>query len=94
MAPGIASIDLIKIIAFKTLRPLNNFVLIKNAKPLTESKGEFINHVSTKDQLNFGTVESVGPGRTNENGKFNSISVKRGDTVLFTEYGCSKVSLG
>jgi len=81
-------------IAFKKLVPLMNRVLVKKAEPLTKSKGGILLPESNKDQLNFGTVVAVGPGRTYENGQIKPISVKEGDTVLLPEYGGSKVTLG
>lgn len=81
-------------IAFKKLRPLMNRVLIKKAEPLTKTKGGILLPESKQEQLNFGTVIAVGPGRTLENGQLRACLVKEGDTVLLPEYGGSKVTLG
>jgi chaperonin GroES len=81
-------------IAFKKLRPLMNRILIKKAEPLTKSKGGILLPDSQKDQLNFGTVVAVGPGRFLDNGQVRPCTVKEGDTVLLPEYGGSKVTLG
>jgi chaperonin GroES len=55
-------------IAFKKLRPLMNRVLIKKTEPLTKTKGGILLPESKQEQLNFGTVIAVGPGRTLDNG--------------------------
>jgi chaperonin GroES len=81
-------------IAFKKLRPLMNRVLIKKSEPLTKTKGGILLPESKAEQLNFGTVVAVGPGRTLDNGQLKPIAVKEGDTVLLPEYGGSKVTLG
>lgn len=81
-------------IAFKKLRPLMNRVVIKKAEPLTKSKGGILLPESQSEQLNFGTVISVGPGKHLENGSVRPCFVKEGDTVLLPEYGGSKVTLG
>ena len=81
-------------IAFKKLRPLMNRVLIQKAEPLTKTKGGILLPESSKDQLNFGVVVAVGPGRALDNGTLRPVSVKEGDTVLLPEYGGSKVTLG
>lgn len=81
-------------IAFKKLRPLMNRVLIKKSEPLTKTKGGILLPESKAEQLNFGTVIAVGPGRTLDNGQLKPIAVKEGDTVLLPEYGGSKVTLG
>lgn len=81
-------------IAFKKLRPLMNRVLIKKAEPLTKSKGGILLPESNKEQLNFGIVIAVGPGRALDNGTLRPCTVKEGETVLLPEYGGSKVTLG
>ena len=81
-------------IAFKKLRPLMNRVLIKKAEPLTKTKGGILIPESKQEQLNFGVVIAVGPGRTLDNGTLRPCSVKEGETVLLPEYGGNKVTLG
>lgn len=81
-------------IAFNKLRPLMNRVLIKKADILTKTKGGILLPEKSGEQLNFGTVIAVGPGKTMENGSIRSCFVKEGDTVLLPEYGGSKVTLG
>ena len=81
-------------IAFKKLRPLMNRVLIKKTEPLTKTKGGILLPESKQEQLNFGVVIAVGPGRFLDNGQLKPVSVKEGDTVLLPEYGGSKVTLG
>ncbi len=81
-------------IAFKKLRPLMNRVLIKKTEPLTKTKGGILLPESKQEQLNFGIVVAVGPGRVLDNGTVRPVSVKEGETVLLPEYGGSKVTLG
>ena len=81
-------------IAFKKLRPLMNRVLIKKDAPLTKTKGGILLPESKQEQLNFGVVVAVGPGRFLDNGQLRPVSVKEGDTVLLPEYGGSKITLG
>ena len=80
-------------IAFKKLRPLMNRVLVKKAEPLTKTKGGILLPESKQDQLNFGVVVAVGPGRHLDNGQLKPVTVKEGDTVLLPEYGGSRVTL-
>ena len=80
-------------IAFHKLRPLMNRILVKKAEPLSKTKGGILLPERNQDQLNFGTVIAVGPGRHLENGQLRPILVKEGDTVLLPEYGGSKVTL-
>lgn len=55
-------------IAFKKLRPLFNRVLIKKADPITKTKGGILLPENKAEQLNFGVVVAVGPGKHLENG--------------------------
>ena len=80
-------------LAFKTIRPLLNRVVIKKAEALTKTKGGIILTSGKEERLNFGTVMAVGPGKTLENGALRETLVKVGDTVLLPEYGGAKVTL-
>ena len=80
-------------LAFKTLRPLLNRVVVKKAMADTVTKGGIILTSKNEERLNFGTVIAVGPGKTMENGTLRATLVKVGDTVLLPEYGGSKVTL-
>jgi len=71
-----------------------NRVLVKKAEPLTKSKGGILLPESKGEQLNFGKVLAVGPGRTLDNGTVRPCTVKEGETVLLPEYGGQKVTLG
>jgi chaperonin GroES len=71
-----------------------NRVLIKKADPLTKTKGGILLPESKQEQLNFGTVVAVGPGRVLDNGQLRPATVKEGEVVLLPEYGGSKVILG
>jgi chaperonin GroES len=80
-------------IAFHKLRPLMNRILVRKTEPITKTKGGIILPDSKGEQLNFGVVVAVGPGRHLDNGQLRPVFVKEGDTVLLPEYGGSKVTL-
>ena len=80
-------------LAFRTLRPLLNRVVVKKAEALTKSKGGIILTSGKEERLNIGTVMAVGPGKILEDGSVRATMVKVGDTVLLPEYGGSKVTL-
>ena len=46
-----------------------------------------------KERPEKALVISVGPGRTDDNGKKIPMNVKKGDKVLFTKYGPSEVKI-
>lgn len=80
-------------LAFKTLRPLLNRVVIKKAEALQKTKGGIILTSGKEEKLNYGTVIACGPGKNLDDGKTRPIMVKVGDIVLLPEYGGSKVIL-
>ena len=80
-------------LAFKTLRPLLNRVVVRKAEALTKTKGGIILTSGKEEKLNQGEVLAVGPGKTLESGQLRATMVKVGDTVLLPEYGGSKVVL-
>ena len=80
-------------LAFRTLRPLLNRVVVKKAEALTKTKSGIILTGGKEERLNFGVVLAVGPGKNLEDGSLRTTLVKVGDTVLLPEYGGSKVTL-
>ena len=80
-------------LAFRTLRPLLNRVIVKKAEAITKTKGGIILTSKAEEKLNFGEVIAVGPGKSLDDGSVRETLVKVGDTVLLPEYGGSKVVL-
>ena len=80
-------------LAFKTLRPLLNRVVVRKAEAISKTKGGIILTSGKEEKLNQGTILAVGPGKTLENGSVRKTMVNVGDTVLLPEYGGSKVIL-
>ena len=81
-------------LAFRTLRPLLNRVVVKKAAAETKTKaGIILTSGKNEDKLNFGTIMAVGPGKTLDDGSVRETLVKVGDTVLLPEYGGSRVTL-
>ena len=79
-------------IAFKKLRPLLNRIVVKKPDSQKVSKGGII--LKSQEQVNWGTVVAVGPGRVMDDGKLREMTVKVGDAVLLPEYGGSTIKLG
>jgi chaperonin GroES len=48
---------------------------------------------STKEKPEQGTVVAVGPGKKNDEGKVVPLSVKVGDTIMFSKYGYDEVKI-
>ena len=81
-------------LAYKTLKPMLNRIVVKKAEAVTKTKAGIILTSSKQgEQLNQGVVVAIGPGKQLDNGTIRAVSVKVGDTVLLPEYGGSKVTL-
>ena len=80
-------------LAFKTLKPLLNRVVIKKAVAETKTKAGIILTSGKADATSYGVVVATGPGKILDNGELRPISVQVGDTVLLPEYGGAKISM-
>lgn len=72
------------------IKPLGNRVLVQRAKAQT-TKGGILLPDSAQQKPKEGTVVAVGPGKTDDNGKTHSLSLKVGDRVLFSAYSGTEV---
>lgn len=76
------------------LIPLRDMVVIEPQTPneITES-GIVIPDTADKDAPQQGKVVAVGLGRVSEDGSRVDMEVKKGDIVLFSKYGPTKVKI-
>ncbi|MFI0435687.1 MAG: co-chaperone GroES [Parachlamydiaceae bacterium] len=72
------------------IKPLGNRVLVQRSKAQT-SKGGILLPDSAQERPREGTVLAAGPGKTNEQGQLEPISVKIGDRILFGSYAGTEV---
>ena len=72
------------------IKPLGNKVLIKRAAAQTSKGGIFLPD-SAQEKPKQGEVIAVGPGKQNDEGKFEPLNVAKGDTVLFGGYAGREV---
>ena len=74
------------------INPLGDRVVIE---PVKEKGGKlksgiYLPETVDKERPEQGIVVAVGPGKLLEDGKRTPVSVKKGDTVLFTTYNSAK----
>lgn len=79
------------------IKPLSDRVLIE---PISSEEVKKFGKVSIvmpqtadKERPEQGRVVAVGPGRVDECGKRIPMSVRKGDTVLFTKYGPNEIKI-
>ena len=78
-----------------SIRPLADRVVVKPADKNEEkllASGIIIPETVDKERPAKGTVVAVGPGKQ-EDGKLIPVSVKVGDTVLFSKYGYDEIKI-
>ncbi len=72
------------------LKPLGNRVLVQRSKVKT-SKGGIILPDTAQEKPKEGKVVACGPGKMNDDGQLEPMSVKIGDVVLFSAYAGTEV---
>ncbi len=72
------------------LKPLGNRVLVQRSKVKT-TKGGILLPDTAQEKPKEGKVIAAGPGKMNEDGSIESMSVKVGDTILFGSYAGTEV---
>ena len=79
------------------IKPLADRVLIEPLSDEERTKktksGIIIPDTAEKEKPQEGRVAAVGNGKTLESGKIVSLSVKKGDRVLFSKYGPSEIKV-
>jgi chaperonin GroES len=77
-----------------TIRPLGDRVLVKRAEAEERTAGGILLPESAKDKPKEGTIISIGEGRTLDDGKKSTFSVKVNDRILFSAYAGTEVKYG
>jgi len=75
------------------IRPLNNRILVKRMEEESTTKGGIIIPDTAKEKPQKGTVVAVGPGRRDDKGVRIPIEVREGDSVLFSKYAGSEITI-
>ena len=77
------------------IQPVNDYILIEPEKAEEKTaSGIYIPDTADKDKPQQGKVIAVGPGKIGKDGEREELSVKEGDTVLYSKYGPTEVKLG
>ncbi|SCA64051.1 10 kDa chaperonin [Chlamydiales bacterium SCGC AG-110-P3] len=74
------------------VRPLNNRVLVKRSEA-PKTKGGILLPDSAQEKPKEGTVIAAGPGKANEEGVVEPLTVTEGDRVLFSSYAGTEVTM-
>jgi len=75
-----------------TIKPLENRVLVRRSKA-KQSKGGIFIPDSAQEKPREGEVVEIGPGKHNEKGTLEPMTVKKGDRVMFGPYSGTDVKV-
>ena len=76
-----------------TIVPLGDRVLIRRTEAETTTKGGILLPDSAKEKHKEGKIIAVGKGRLLDNGKHATLTVKKGDRVIFSSYAGTEVKI-
>ena len=76
------------------VKPLEDRIVVEPNEAETTTVSGLVIPDTAKEKPQQGTVLHVGPGRTTDDGKVVPLGVSIGDTVLYSKYGGTEVSLG
>ncbi len=76
------------------VKPLEDRIVVEPNEAETTTVSGLVIPDTAKEKPQQGTVLHVGPGRTTDDGKVVPLGVSVGDTVLYSKYGGTEVSLG
>jgi len=80
-----------------SIKPLGDRVLVEplsEEERLTKTKSGIVLPDSVdKEKVDRGTVVEVGPGRISDDGRKIPMTVKKGQTVVFSEFSAEKIKV-
>ena len=75
------------------IRPLGDKVVVKAQTQEEKTAGGIVLPDTAKEKPQQGKVVSVGPGRVLDDGTRGKMTVKKGDTVIYSKYGGNEIKL-
>ena len=73
------------------IRPLADKVLVERLEAETTTSGGIVLPDSAKEKPQRGKIVNVGTGKLLDDGTYQELQVKKGDTVLFTSYAGTEI---
>jgi len=75
------------------LKPLSDRVIVKQSEAETKTASGILLPDSAKEKPTKGKVISIGPGKTDDNGKRHELNVRVGDNVYYGKYSGTDVEV-
>ena len=76
------------------IRPLADKVLVERLEAETTTSGGIVLPDSAKEKPQRGKIVNLGTGKLLDDGTYQKLQVKKGDTVLFTSYAGTEIKAG
>ncbi len=75
------------------IKPLSDKVLVQRLEAEKKTAGGIVLPDTAKEKPKKGKVIAVGKGKMLDDGSLRKMSVKKGDTVLFTSYAGTEIKM-
>tara|TARA_Y100000590_G_scaffold406945_1_gene496700 strand:- start:422 stop:706 length:285 start_codon:yes stop_codon:yes gene_type:complete len=75
------------------LKPLSDRIVVKAHEAEEKTASGIILPDTAKEKPQMGEILAVGPGKTNDTGTINKMSLKKGDKVLYGKYSGTEVNI-
>ena len=75
------------------VKPLEDRIVVLPNEAETTTVSGLVIPDTAKEKPQQGVVQAVGPGRTLDNGTVAPLSINVGDTVLYSKYGGTEVTV-
>ncbi len=75
------------------LKPLDDRIVVKPNEAETQTASGLVIPDTAKEKPQQGEVLAVGPGRTTDDGKRIELDIKVGDTVVYSKYGGTEITV-
>jgi chaperonin GroES len=75
------------------LKPLSDRIVVKAHEAEEKTASGIILPDTAKEKPQMGEILAAGPGKMNDNGTLNKMTLKKGDKVLYGKYSGSEVSV-
>ena len=75
------------------LKPLSDRIVVRAHEAEEKTASGIILPDTAKEKPQMGEILAVGPGKTNDTGTINKMSLKKGDKVLYGKYSGTEVNI-
>jgi chaperonin GroES len=75
------------------VKPMEDRVILKSMEAEAKTAGGIIIPDNAKEKPQKGEIVAVGPGKLNDKGERNAMTVKVGDKVLYGKYAGTEVTI-